>query len=177
MPGTQTGSLAWEVVSQEERLEIPEDYYRLFTPAENALLDSTTAEGIGACELGPLRSLAAGLAPSGSWTGQSRVARAYRAGLSAFLVLEGAREVQVSSPSLSLRNRFLRVSAIPGLPAGLLHNQLSHFSFGIARTIGTAAWNNQACHTGPGQAGVELATSRDDASLHGAQGSPQKTAP
>ena len=111
-----TGSLAWEVVSQEERLEVPEDYYRLFTPAENALLDSTTAEGIGACELGPLRSLAAGLAPSGSWTGQSRVARAYRAGLSAFLVLEGAREVQVSSPSLSLRNRFyvcLRSQAYP----------------------------------------------------------------
>ena len=29
---TSTGSLAWEVVSQEERLEVPEDYYRLFTP-------------------------------------------------------------------------------------------------------------------------------------------------
>ena len=69
-------------------------------------LAATTSTELGALSLGDLRNHLGGLQDCGSWTAEARLALAFRAGLSAFLVVEGARTYQLRSPELSVRNRF-----------------------------------------------------------------------
>ena len=51
-------------------------------------LAADTAFALAALQLGSLESLAANLGTAGDWSGRTRVARAYRAGLSAREVLD-----------------------------------------------------------------------------------------
>eukprot|EP00439_Symbiodinium_sp_Y106_P025592 s4487_g3.t1 len=88
-----TGPLAGASRAQETVEASLGGRYRLNTPEEERLLASNTPAEIGAVALGHLGASAANLAPVGPWTSQGRLARAYRAGLFAFEVIEGARVV------------------------------------------------------------------------------------
>lgn len=133
---TSTGSLDWEVVSPEPAGEAPTSYFRLLTQSEEELLASEAPEAIGEFELGPLRHLASGLAAVGPWTPEGRVARAFRAGISAFLVVEGARLVQASSPPLALRNRFYICLRSRSQPEGFVTTSFRTFLLHCPREAG-----------------------------------------
>ena len=68
-------------------------------------LAANTALQLGALNLGDLRVHLRGIGHCEGWTAEARLARAFRAGLSAALVVEGARRYQCRSPELPLRNR------------------------------------------------------------------------
>ena len=101
-----TGPLAGASRAQETVEASLGGRYRLNTPEEERLLASNTPAEIGAVALGHLGASAANLAPVGPWTSQGRLARAYRAGLVAFEVIEGARVVPEVTPPLDLRNKW-----------------------------------------------------------------------
>ena len=85
--------------------------------ARLAVLDLTTAQELETYDLGHLASLGRTLGNAGpGWTGRARIARAFRAGVSAALVLSGPVEYQSSSAPLNQRNRYyicLRTSSRP----------------------------------------------------------------
>lgn len=129
-PGARstTGPLAGEESSQPSvATPHPEDRFRLFTSAEETLLTSTSPDDIGTFELGHLRSLSSSLAAVGPWSAQARIARAYRAGLAAFLVVEGARLRVVLSPPLDLRNRWYVCLECRAYPDGFLTSSYRTF--------------------------------------------------
>ena len=72
---------------------------------DSEFLAAHTALQLGALNLGDLRVHLRGIGPCEGWTAEARLARAFRAGLSAALVVEGARRYQCRSPELPLRNR------------------------------------------------------------------------
>ena len=126
---TTTGPLTGEENSQPPEGGTPdlEDRFRLFTSAEEALLASTSPGDFGNFELGHLRSLSSSLASVGPWSAQGRIARAYRAGLTAFTVVEGARLRVVPSPPLDLRNRWYICLQCQAYPAGFLTSSYRTF--------------------------------------------------
>ena len=81
------------------------------------VLDLSSPTELGALDLGHLNSLAASLgACSGGWTARARLGRAYRAGVSARLVVQGRFDYQQASATLDVRNKFyvcLRCSKRP----------------------------------------------------------------
>ena len=101
-----TGPLAGPPVAEESVEEPSRDRFRLKTPEEERLLASTGPDEIGSFELGHLAASAAHLASVGPWTPRGRLARAYRAGLFAFEVIEGARVLPEPTPPLELRNKW-----------------------------------------------------------------------
>ena len=104
-----TGPLAGEASASHEERE----------PCRSApeqFLAADTAFALSALQLGSLESLAANLGTAGDWSARTRIARAYRAGLSAREVLEGQDGYPVSSIKLEVKNKFyicLRSSAFP----------------------------------------------------------------
>ena len=95
--------------------------------AEDFLAADTPA-AFEALHLGDLAHLSLDLSDSGSWSGKARVARAYRAGLSAAAVLRGDRGAPVTSPKLEFKNQYylcLRSAAYPqGFVAQTYHQFL-----------------------------------------------------
>ncbi|CAE7804751.1 unnamed protein product [Symbiodinium microadriaticum] len=84
---------------------------------DTEFLAASTAEALAGLTLGSLSSLARGIAALENWTAEARIARAFRAGLSAASVLSGAQDYQARSPVLPTRNRIyvvLRCSSTPG---------------------------------------------------------------
>ena len=94
---------------------------------DEAFLDATTLAALGALELGPLARFARGLASVGDWSPAARVARAYRAGLSAKSVLEGRTDYQASSLPVPTRNRIYVVLRCRAEPEGFVTDNFRTF--------------------------------------------------
>ena len=106
---TSTGPLAGEAAASHEE---PEP----FRSPGAQFLAADTAFALSALQLGSLEHLADSLGSSGAWDGRARIARAYRAGVSAKGVIEGEVAFPVASPKIEIKNKFyicLRSSAFP----------------------------------------------------------------
>eukprot|EP00439_Symbiodinium_sp_Y106_P006048 s5662_g1.t1 len=120
-----SGPLAGEAASLPEELAEPsvaEDFLAVATPEE-----------LEALRLGPYCRLARGLGTVGSWTPRARIARAYRAGVSAGFRLRGDREYIVSSPALPLRNRLYVVLRCDARPQGFFTDRFRTFEENVRR--------------------------------------------
>ena len=106
---TSTGPLAGEAGASHEE---PEP----FRSPGAQFLAADTAFALSALQLGSLEHLADSLGSAGAWDGRARIARAYRAGVSAKEVIEGEVAFPVASPKIEIKNKFyvcLRSSAFP----------------------------------------------------------------
>ncbi|CAE7254443.1 unnamed protein product [Symbiodinium sp. CCMP2592] len=120
-----SGPLAGEAPPLPEELNAPsaaEDFLEATSPAE--------LEGL---RLGPFCRLGRGLGVVGSWTQRARIARAYRAGLSAGARLRGERDWIVSSPALPLRNRIYIVLRCDSQPEGFVTERFRTFELYVRR--------------------------------------------
>ena len=120
-----SGPLAGEAASLPEELAEPsvaEDFLAVATPEE-----------LEALRLGPYCRLARGLGTVGSWTPRARIARAYRAGVSAGFRLRGDREYIVSSPAFPLRNRLYVVLRCDARPQGFFTDRFRTFEENVRR--------------------------------------------
>ena len=94
---------------------------------DEAFLDAATLAALSALELGPLARFARSLASVGEWSPAARVARAYRAGLSAKAVLEGRTDYQASSLPVPTRNRIYVVARCRAEPQGFVTENFRTF--------------------------------------------------
>ena len=84
------------------------------------VLDLSSPTELGAIDLGHLNSLAGSLGTcSGGWPARARLGRAYRAGLSARLVVQGRFDYQQASAALDVRNKFYVCLRCSKRPSGL----------------------------------------------------------
>ena len=95
--------------------------------SDEAFLDATTLVDLSALELGPLSRFTRGLASVGEWSPAARVARAYRAGISARAVLEGRSDYQASSLPVPTRNRIYVVLRCRAEPQGFVTDNFRTF--------------------------------------------------
>ncbi|CAE7648076.1 unnamed protein product [Symbiodinium sp. CCMP2592] len=120
-----SGPLAREAPPLPEELSAPS--------AAEDLLEATSPAELEGLRLGPFCRLGRGLGVVGSWTQRARIARAYRAGLSAGARLRGERDWIVSSPALSLRNRIYIVLRCDSQPEGFVTERFSTFELYVRR--------------------------------------------
>ena len=133
-PAPSAGSEAsFEVVDPEE-IEEPLAGEGSSTPAE-----------VGLLQLGDLEHLALNLSDSGLWTGKARVARAYRAGLSAAEVLRGDRGAPVTSPKLELKNRYYICLRSQAYPAGFVTQHYEGLPQGQSGSLGKRLYQPRLC--------------------------------
>ena len=116
------------------------------SPAGDFLAASTATE-FGQLLLGELEHLALDLSDSGPWTGKARVARAYRAGLSAAEVLGGERGAPVTSPKLELKNRYYLCLRSQAYPAGFVTQHYHQFLRGCPKDAQGRLESGSVSHT------------------------------
>ena len=125
------------------------------TSASEDFLAATTAEELGALRLGPLDHLARGLKAVGDWTAEARIARAYRAGLSAGALFRDEREWLHSSPALGARNRYYIVLQCVAVPAGFVTQSFATFQAHVQRDRHGRLEHNCICHGFPSRSETE----------------------
>jgi len=137
-----TGPLAGEraPVSHERRL--PGN----LTVAEDLLLGASTIDELVAFDLGANLHLSRGLSATGAWTAQARIARAYRAGVAARLVLAGVSSYQQASLPLPVRNRCYIVLRCRAWPSGFYTESLAIFRRHVPKDSVGRLERDSVCH-------------------------------
>ena len=128
------------------QLSTEEEIERAYTPVE---LTALTLPGLVTLS----RQLHS---TDGSWTGAARVARAYRAGVSARKKVDRVCDYVVSSPPLPhLRNTYYIVLTCPRHPAGFWTSRSKTYSAGVRSPDGSSFDRLSVSHAFPSRAEVE----------------------
>ncbi|OLP99118.1 hypothetical protein AK812_SmicGene18347 [Symbiodinium microadriaticum] len=130
--------------------------------SDDDFLEATTAEALAALSLGSFRDLARGIAALENWTSEARIARAVRAGISAAIVLSGARDFQERSPPLPTRNRIYVVLRCSSTPGGFVTEAYKTFAARVPKDGVGRLERAAVCHAFPSRTVRGGALRRED---------------
>ena len=120
---------------------------------EDTVLEAATAGTLGALDLPQLESFARSLTASGDWTPKARVARAYRAGLSARRCLDRSEYCPLATPAIAgLRNCIYIVLTCPRHPDGGWTRSYRTFAAAVKGSSGEIFDKKALCHSFASQA-------------------------
>ena len=152
-PLSSSGSFS--VVGEEPRAGVPLDGRWAHLERHRPILDLTSPADLAAWDIGVHSALARGLGSASSgWTARARVGRAFRAGVGAALVIEGAETHQPRSPDISSRSRFFVCLRAPGYPDGFWTSEAARFFRLVAGERGQRFHPEVVCHAFPSRAEV-----------------------
>ena len=114
--------------------------------AEDTLLHASTLDELLAFDLGAHLHLCRGLSAGAPWTPQARIARAFRAGIAARLVLAGVTDYQQASLAVPFRNRCYIVLRCRAYPRGFYTEELATFRRHVPKDS-AADWSRVVCAT------------------------------
>ena len=121
--------------------------------SDQAVLDATTPGALQAWDLPHLEPFARTLTSLGEWTAQARVARAYRAGLSARQCLDQSLYCPLPSPALpGLKNCIYIILRTPKFPEGGWTRKYSVFAAAVRGPKGETFDKKALCHAFASQA-------------------------
>ena len=121
------------------------------SPAED-FIEADSAAALEALDLGPHESFTRNIAAVPGWTARARIARAYRAGLSAAAVLSGKQSYQSSSLGLPVKNRIYVVLRCAARPAGFVCENYRTFISLVPKDSGGRLERSAVCHAFPSRA-------------------------
>ncbi|OLP88941.1 Sodium channel protein type 10 subunit alpha [Symbiodinium microadriaticum] len=123
--------------------------------SDEAFIEARTLQQLSELSLGGYTTLARRLGVVGPWSPEARIARAFRAGVSAGLVLRGERAYQESSLTLGTRNRVYIVLRCPSRPEGFYCENFGTFREHCPQSRFGRLDSGIICHGFPSRAEAE----------------------
>ena len=136
-----TGPLAGERASDSQGRRLGN-----LSLAEDTLLHASTLDELLAFDLGAHLHLCRGLSAGAPWTPQARIARAFRAGIAARLVLAGVTDYQQASLAVPFRNRCYIVLRCRAYPRGFYTEELATFRRHVPKDSAGRLEQGSVCH-------------------------------
>ena len=150
-----SSSEGFSVVEEPVRAGVPLEGRWAHLERHKGILTCTTPAELAAWDIGVHSELARGLGNAGSSrTARVRIGRAFRAGLGAALVVEGAETQRPRSLALTTRNRFFVCLWAPGHPDGFWRTQASVFFRAVAGPDGQRIHPEAVWHGFPSRSEV-----------------------